>query len=271
MVSAASHWPRGTERMADSDDLGGVPTDIQAERDDRGRKGVERQAERRQAEEDEEQLDQQRRAADERDVEAGEPGQDLDRREPHQGHDQRDDQADREADDGERDGGLDRGEGHRTGRVLDQLPGRAVRAAVVRSFGPGVADGNVTAEVLRRDRGQRAIVAQLGQRVVDGVPQLAVVLAEGENLLAGVAGLGGDLDVGVAGGLEVLQRRQVVVDGGIDALLLDQRDRLGEALDRLDLGARFRGHLGPVAGRALGRRLALQVGQAGRSNCRRSG
>ena len=215
----------------------------------------------RQPVEDQEELHQQRGAADDRDVEPGQLGHHRDRRQPHQRHDQRDRQADDEADDRERDGRLDRGQQHRSDGALDQLPG-ALHLGPVLVRGRGLLTGrHVGVEVALGDLGQGAVGAQLVQGLVDRVAQGAVLGAQREHLLARVAGLGGDLDVGVLGGLDVLQHRQVVVDGGVHPPLLDQGDGLGEALDGLDLRPGVGGHLGPVAGRALRRGLALQVGE----------
>ena len=88
-------------------------------------------------------------------------------------------------------------------------------------------------------------------------------LPRGDDLLRDVTGLGRDLDRGVARGLLVVQDGKVVVDGGVDALLLQQGDGLGEALDGLDVRAGVLGDLGPVARQALCRLLALEVGERG--------
>src|SRR6476661_2523022 len=89
---------------------------------------------------------------------------------------------------------------------------------------------------------------------------------------AGSGGGRGRLDRHV--GAEVLLRQllqrpvgpehgEAVVDRGVDALLLEQGDGLGEALDRLDLGPGVLGDLRPVARQALRGLLAGEPGQRG--------
>ena len=74
-----------------------------------------------------------------------------------------------------------------------------------------------------------------------------------------VGGLGGDLDAGVVVGLLGVQVGQLVVDGGVDAALLEQRDRLRPPLHGLNVGAALLRQLVPVARQGLRRGLALEV------------
>src|SRR3712207_8292995 len=63
-----------------------------------------------------------------------------------------------------------------------------------------------------------------------------------------------DLEPGVALGVLVVEVGQLVVDGRVDPLLLQQRDRLGPPFDVLDLRAGLLRHLVPVAGQRLDRK-----------------
>src|SRR6185437_12104891 len=64
-------------------------------------------------------------------------------------------------------------------------------------------------------------------------------------------------------GFLVVQVGALVVDGGVHPALLQQRNRLRPALNRLHLGTGRLGQFVPVAGERLGGGLALQVGQRG--------
>ncbi len=101
--------------------------------------------------------------------------------------------------------------------------------------------------------GQRAVGTQFVERLVQ-VGQQPAVLAGGEALLALLADVPGDLDRLVAGLGEVGVHRDAVVDDDVHPALVEQLDRLGEALDGLDPGTGLAGDLRPVAGRVLGRR-----------------
>nr|WP_245822357.1 hypothetical protein [Lentzea waywayandensis] len=98
------------------------------------------------------------------------------------------------------------------------------------------------------DRGVR-----LGQQRRVGLPQRQDLFA------ARLAGVARDLDVLRAGGGEVVEDGDVVVDDRVDPALLEQRGSLGEAFDGLHAGAGVAGDLGPVAGAGLGGGLAAQV------------
>src|SRR5262249_12364114 len=119
---------------------------------------------------------------------------------------------------------------------------------------------SVDLQVLLRDVGQRAVGAQLVESLVE-VGQKAAVLAGGEALLALLADVPCDLDRRVAGLGEVGVHGDAVVDDDVNPAVVQQLDRLREALDGLDAGARLAGHIRPVAGRVLRGDLALQVGQ----------
>src|SRR6476620_5455887 len=122
--------------------------------------------------------------------------------------------------------------------------------------------GHVGLEVLLRDGLQRPVGLELAQGLVDCGDEVGA-LPRGDDLLRDVTGLGGDLHGGVTRGLLVVEDSQVVVHGRLDALLLQQGDGLGEALDRLDVRAGVLGDLGPVRRQALCRLLALEVGERG--------
>jgi hypothetical protein len=102
--------------------------------------------------------------------------------------------------------------------------------------------------------------AQLVEGLVE-VGQQPAVLAGGEALLALVPDVPGDLDCRVTGLGEVGVHRDAVVDGGVHSPLVQQLDGLGEALHGLDASSGLASHVGPVARRAFGRDLALQVVQ----------
>ena len=83
---------------------------------------------------------------------------------------------------------------------------------------------------------------------VEGLVQLgqqAAVLAGGEALLALLADRRGDLDRLVVGLGLVGVEGDAVVDDGVDPALVEQGDRLGEALDRLQRRAGVAGDLRP--------------------------
>src|SRR6476619_4410514 len=111
--------------------------------------------------------------------------------------------------------------------------------------------GHVGLEVLLRDGLQRPVGLELAQGLVDCGDEVGA-LPRGDDLLRGVTR-----------GLLVVEDSQVVVHGRLDALLLQQGDGLGEALDRLDVRAGVLGDLGPVGRQALCRLLALEVGERG--------
>ena len=93
--------------------------------------------------------------------------------------------------------------------------------------------------------------------------KVVAALAEDEGAERRVVGLGGYLQAGVALLLLVVEVREVVVDGGVDAALLEQRHGLRPALDGLDLGAALLRELVPVARERLGGGLAGQIGERG--------
>ena len=85
------------------------------------------------------------------------------------------------------------------------------------------------------------------------------------NVNAFFAGvIGGRRDAQLHAGilLLVVEEGQFVVDGGVDASLLQQRDRLRPAFDSFDVGTVLLRQGVPVAGVRLRRLLALQVGEA---------
>ena len=245
------------------DDLGGIAADVEAQgeagRDEPGQLD----ADLGQPEEDDEQLHQQRGAADDRDVDPGDPVQHRSAGQPRQRGQERDQQPDREADDGQRDGALDDAREHRPRGGAHHLPGAPSRVGALHLHVRGrLLHGDVGAEVGLRDLRQGAVRGQLLQGRVGLVAQLRVGLAEGQRLLGDlVAGVAGDLDLGGLRRGEVVEDGDVVVHDRVDAALGQQRDGLGEALDRLHLGAGVLGHLRPVAGLGLCGRLALQVVQ----------
>src|SRR6478735_1837644 len=128
--------------------------------------------------------------------------------------------------------------------------------------GRGRLDRHVGAEVLLRQLLQRPVGPEVGEGLVDGGDEVGA-LAGGDDLLGDVAGLRGDLDALVTRRLLVVEHGEAVVDRGVDALLLEQGDGLGEALDRLDLGPGVLGDLRPVARQALRGLLAGEPGQRG--------
>src|SRR6478735_6326105 len=131
-----------------------------------------------------------------------------------------------------------------------------------RTGGAGRLLRDVGREVLLRDLRQGAVGLEVGERLVDGGDEVGV-LARRDDLLGDVTGLGRDLHRRVARRLQVVEDREAVVDGRVDTRLLEQRDGLGESLDRLDLGAGILGDLGPVARQALRRLLALEARERG--------
>ena len=70
-ASAASHWPRGTDRMRAAHQLGAVGAEVHADGDEAGGELLQRHAEERQDEEDPVELHQQRRAAENLDIDGG--------------------------------------------------------------------------------------------------------------------------------------------------------------------------------------------------------
>ena len=163
--------------------------------------------------------------------------------------------------DGQRDGADDHAAQHRPRAVLDHL-GRAPGVGPLDLDLAGVLDRDVGLEVLLGDLAQGAVVAELLERLVGLRAQVRVGLAEGECLTAHlVPGVAHDLDVLGARRRQVVEHRDVVVDDGVDPSLHEQLGRLGEALDRPDVGAGVARDLRPVAGLRLRGRLALQVGE----------
>ena len=93
-----------------------------------------------------------------------------------------------------------------------------------------------------------------------------LVLREGEGVLRSVVGLGGDLEPRVGRPrVLVVEVGELVVDGRVDAALLEQRDGLRPALDGLDVRAALLGELVPVARQRLRGGLARRGRRSSRS------
>ena len=91
-----------------------------------------------------------------------------------------------------------------------------------------------------------------------------LVLAEGQRLLERlVACVARDLDLVVAGGREVVEHRDVVVDDRVDPALHHQLHTGSEVLHVLHVRAGVTRDLRPVAAGGLRRRTPLQVGERG--------
>ena len=213
--------------------------------------------------EDHEQLHEQRRAADHRDVEPRDAREHAVLREPQQRDAEREHEPDRERGQRERDRAAQPAPDERPERFEEQLP------AGCHGDTPFVKTGasRPTRETSAPKYFSPISASTPSSRSSASAASIAATRAALSFVNANALSDGSSVSAAIsrprlAVGLHVVEEGQLVVDGRVDAALLEQRDGLGPALDGLDVRARLLGELVPVARERLRGGLAGEVVEA---------